>query len=263
MTHEEIEALNLDERYLMGRLAPDECARFEEHFVDCPECLDRLEAAERFRAALKPIAAAEAARASAVRPAKNRWRLVLLAAATLVAAVVPVIFLAMRGVAARRELDVARAAAAGWQHRFEQEQSANRALRNQSVKPPPLPMIGAVFYLNTSRAAGTGTEPVDRITLPPDWQWVVLSIEREFPREFQSIRATLADAVGKVVWQQTGIRPVSERTLGLLLPSDLLHEGEYTLELEGLSGADRYFPAGRYRLVVAMEHQKTPPLRSK
>ncbi|MBI4906016.1 MAG: zf-HC2 domain-containing protein [Acidobacteria bacterium] len=43
MDHGQIEATNLIDRYLTNRATPEECARFEEHFLDCPDCLSRLE----------------------------------------------------------------------------------------------------------------------------------------------------------------------------------------------------------------------------
>ena len=46
--HQYIEANRIPERYLGRTLAADEQRRFEEHFADCPECLDRLALAEVF-----------------------------------------------------------------------------------------------------------------------------------------------------------------------------------------------------------------------
>lgn len=43
---------NIADRYLMDKLSAAERTRFEEHFVDCQECLARLETTKDFRAAL-------------------------------------------------------------------------------------------------------------------------------------------------------------------------------------------------------------------
>ena len=65
MDHPYIEENQITERYLMGQLAAPEEARFEEHYLTCQGCLDRLELAERFDRALKGVAAEEAAVAAA------------------------------------------------------------------------------------------------------------------------------------------------------------------------------------------------------
>src|SRR5689334_12568740 len=68
MTHDEIEAQNLTELYVTHRLSPEESARFEEHFVDCPECLDRIESAELLRKGMTG-----ANRTPAVQSIPRRW----------------------------------------------------------------------------------------------------------------------------------------------------------------------------------------------
>jgi anti-sigma factor RsiW len=49
MEHSYIEDHNIAERYLSGKLSPEERMRFEEHFVDCTHCLDRLEPTDDLR----------------------------------------------------------------------------------------------------------------------------------------------------------------------------------------------------------------------
>ena len=55
MNHIEIEERQIPELYLRGKLSPDEAAAFEEHYLHCQECLDRLELADTF---LQPFARA-------------------------------------------------------------------------------------------------------------------------------------------------------------------------------------------------------------
>ncbi len=43
------------ERYLAGRLAPEEAAAFEVHYLDCEACLDRLDVARRLRDGLAQV----------------------------------------------------------------------------------------------------------------------------------------------------------------------------------------------------------------
>src|SRR5436305_10367501 len=87
MDHQSIDAGSIAERYVTGRLAPDEAASFEEHYLDCPSCCARVEAAERLQRGLRRLA-----EESAVRPSRS-WsrspRLALAAAALLAVGLVP------------------------------------------------------------------------------------------------------------------------------------------------------------------------------
>src|SRR5262249_54538198 len=140
---------------------------------------------------------------------------------------------------ARRELDAAL-------QRYELERAANDALRKQArtTTDSPSPLAAAVFFLSSARSAGADAEPLNRITLLPDQRWVILSIDVEL--EHETLRATLSDASGKALWEQTGLRTVARQALGLILPSSLFQTGDYILKLEALT-RDR--PAGviRYR----------------
>ncbi len=62
MDHHYIEEHNIPDRYLLGKLHAEERAQFEAHFIDCRECLDRLETTEDFGGALRSVAAEEVAR---------------------------------------------------------------------------------------------------------------------------------------------------------------------------------------------------------
>src|SRR5262245_8973363 len=62
MEHSYIEENQIADRYLSGKLPAEERSRFEEHFVDCSQCLDRLEATADLRAGLRIVAADEALR---------------------------------------------------------------------------------------------------------------------------------------------------------------------------------------------------------
>ena len=53
MEHWYIEDNNLVDLYLLGRLSAEERMRFEQHFIDCPECLDWLERTSELRAGLR------------------------------------------------------------------------------------------------------------------------------------------------------------------------------------------------------------------
>ena len=56
LDHATIEEEQIAERYVMGKLPPDEATLFEEHYLSCPECLDRLELAESMERGFKRAA---------------------------------------------------------------------------------------------------------------------------------------------------------------------------------------------------------------
>ena len=244
MTHDEIAAQNIAERYLMGKLSADESAGFEEHYVDCPVCLDCLEATERFRAALKPLAG-QAAGPATFQARPEAWpRSAWLVAAALVLAAGLSFLLLIRDAATRRELEQTRIASLDWQRLYENERTASRT--------PAGPVVGSTFSLSMTRGRESdASDPVNPVTVPSEPHWVVLSLEGELEPGLQSLRASLKDAAGKEVWQQSGLRAAPHATLSVILPSGILHSGDYILTLEGASSGGRYLTAGRYRFRVA------------
>ncbi|MFL6292634.1 MAG: hypothetical protein ACJ759_17205, partial [Thermoanaerobaculia bacterium] len=119
MNHTETEERQIAELYLMGKLPAEEAAGFEEHYLHCQECLDRLELAESMERGFKRAAGQDAARVAATRQiAVLAWlsrlgrsrQLAALAMAVLVVAVLPGL-LGLREVRQReRELAATRSA---------------------------------------------------------------------------------------------------------------------------------------------------------
>ena len=73
MDHEQIAEQNVIERYLMGRLTPDEGELFEEHLLECQECRRKVEWEEDFQNSLHAVAAEEAVQAAVVRAGLLAW----------------------------------------------------------------------------------------------------------------------------------------------------------------------------------------------
>src|SRR3954468_12231909 len=67
MNHTDVEEQNLVDRYVMGKLSAAETERFEDHYLSCPECLDRLDLAESMERGFKRAAGQDAARLAATR----------------------------------------------------------------------------------------------------------------------------------------------------------------------------------------------------
>ena len=98
MDHTYVEENQIADRYVMGTLPAEEAERFENHYLSCPECLDRLELAESVERGFKRMAGQDAAALVTVRQlAAVAWlarlgrmrQLGVLLSALLVFAVIP------------------------------------------------------------------------------------------------------------------------------------------------------------------------------
>ena len=136
MEHSYIDEHYVADRYLLGKLSPEERMRFEEHLADCMRCLDRLETTDDFRGGLRIVVAKEALRQRAylqtgrdgllaplVRLSRAR-RAALLVGATLLIGL-PLAALIMEWRSARRDLAQATQALSELQRKYEKgERSA-------------------------------------------------------------------------------------------------------------------------------------------
>ncbi|HEX3555079.1 MAG TPA: zf-HC2 domain-containing protein [Thermoanaerobaculia bacterium] len=264
MDHTYIEENQIADRYVMGTLPAEEVERFEDHYLSCPECLDRLELAEPIQRGFKRMAGQDAAKLSAARQlgqlaivawlarlGRSRQIGVLLAALLLVA-VLPA-GLVLRGTAERgRELAQARSflaqerhrSAAGAQSAAEAERlrselaasrTGEREARTQlaqALKPQ-----GNVSFLNLDVERGAGPsegEPTHSVRLPAGSGPVVLSLPIDPPFR-RSYVAVLRDARGRELSRIADLRNQGG-TLTLSLPATLLPPGSYSVTIEPAAG---------------------------
>jgi hypothetical protein len=281
MDHAYVEEHQIVERYVMGRLPPEEAARFEEHYLSCPECLDRIDLAESMERGFKRAAGQDAARLAASRQlALLAWlsrlsrsrQVAALAMAVFVITVVPGL-LALREIGARgRELAETRSAleqerersvagsrttaAEAEKLRSELEASRRDLAREQEARTQAAEQLAAarqpqgnvpILFLNPER--GGGGEPTHRLRLPRAPGWIVLALEIDPPHQ-PSYRAVLRDAQGKELWSGGGLQLNQLDTLSLSLPSTLLAPGDYTLAIEGLVPGGRPAAAGQFTFRV-------------
>jgi len=279
MDHPYIEEHSIVSRHLTGKLSARERAEFEEHLLDCSQCLDQLETEEDFQRAMKRAAAEDAMRRQNRAPARlsgwlaglGPWRQAALwITAGLLLALAPAALYIAQAERARRGVDQGTAASREWQRRFEIErqtraefekrlQEAESKLQQQGGAPgepsasSQLPAVASAFILDAPRSADLGSsEPVNRIAIPASRHWVVLSIERGSEPEFEAYRATVADSGGRVVWSNGRILPTTPGTLSLALDSKIFQSGDYVLKLEGLTRDARHAPATRYPFRVTI-----------
>jgi len=140
MDHPFIDEHNIADLYLLGKLADEERNRFEEHFIDCPECLDRLETTDSFLDGIKTLAIEEAVRshasvqagilAWAARLSRGRQAMLLLSTILLLVAL-PAAFFVTEMKHVRGELDQAKLAYGDWQRQYEEKRQTAQRLEKE------------------------------------------------------------------------------------------------------------------------------------
>ncbi len=229
MEHATAEELNYPERYVAGKLSPDEAAAFEEHYLGCPACIAMVEDSERLLVGLQGLAVHKLGQgqepaSSETAAARSRFspaiRLAFAAAALLLLSV-PVLLQVFR----INELN----------------QRLEESLQPQADVP--------LYPLSPFRSAGGETGPVNMITLPRTPGWITLWIEPGTP-EYETFQVSLIDARGRVSWQEAGLAVNSINGLAVLLHSSRLESGEFRLRLEGLAAGRDPVVLARYPLRV-------------
>jgi hypothetical protein len=285
MEHSYIEKHDIVGRYLSGRLSDEELIRFEEHFLNCQQCVDQVETTEDIRCGLRTAAAEEAWLSKVhshagflawiVRLRRARRATFLTIAVLLIA---PIAWLAWMWNSARRELIEERQTSLAWQRSYEQNAQAARDLakemqtqerqisderdrlaaqlksEREALARPPHPLNGAregvtvvpVFSLSMMRDISPDlSEPIDEITLSPLSKSIILLLELEADPELQSYRAVLT-ADGRNIWRRDDLRPKSKDGLALSFNSNLFKPDTYLLTLEGLTTERRYKLIAKY-----------------
>lgn len=284
MDHQHVDAHQIAERYLLGRLPVPEAERFEEHALACALCLDRLEAADGLRDGLARVAAEEAAGAvvrtgllaALARLSRSRLAPWVMAAVMLVALLPAWVMIEQRGDLARqlersrREVEALRQSGGEGEAALGQALDTTRreldrerrerlaAAEAERVERERLeaelerirraaaePRINTpVVPLVPTRSAAG--EPTVRLTLDGAGEWIVLAAQTTGETR-DAYRARLAGPGGKV-WERGGLVPDAMGTVTLSLPTGMLSAGAWTLELAG--GGDAPGTAGSFIIQV-------------
>jgi hypothetical protein len=255
MDHQTIEEDQIVDRYVRGKLPAEEAALFEEHYLSCQECLDRLELADSMERGFKRAAGQDAARLAATRQlAVVAWlarlgrsrQMAALTMAVFLAGVLPGLFALRQVRESEHELAATRSAleqereksAAGSQTTAEAERLRRELSREKEARAQADQQLAAarqpqanvpILFLDAERGAG---EPTHRLRLPRTPGWIVLSLTLEPPLQ-PSYRAVLRDAQGKEIWSGEGLQVNEMDSVSLSLPSTLLDPGDYTVTVAG------------------------------
>ncbi len=239
MDHVTIEESNVVERYLLGQLAAADAASFEEHYLDCPQCLERLELSRRLRDGLKEVATEDGTQLT--RMAILAWLLrrggafqAGFTVALLALVILPWAFLVPR---------VSRLAG-------EHERLAGELVQALA------PQVRTPTYSLSPERSGPGEEPSTRITLRPVPEWVVLALQLP-PLEGSSptalavdYRVRLLEAEGESLWHSGPLEPDASGRVTLSVHSTWLAATDYVLELDALDPQGESRPETRFAFRV-------------
>jgi hypothetical protein len=274
MDHEHIENDHVADRYLQGKLTPEEADRFEEHYLSCQECLGRLDRAERMTRGFKRAAAEDAARLAAVRQAGFFAALARIGRSRQAGLGVAALFLVLLlpGILAYREFG-----------RLGQELDRTRealAAKEQEKPAPASPSAPTVVEdhatleraqraeadrqrleqeLEQERSARAGLEKDLAQARQPQTNTPILSLSPERSAggaepshqirltpgwivlsleldapDQDSYRVTLLRG-GKEIWRGDGLEPNATDSLSVSLPTALLSPGDYVVRVEGVA----------------------------
>lgn len=266
MNHQLIEEHQVVDRYLMGRLTADEMTRFEEHYLHCSQCLERLEVGEKMLRGLKRAVAQDvvetvvAGRVGLLaRLARSRRAGWMTALAVAVAVGIPAYLIHRQSVRLSEDLDKVRLALRNQQDReattgsstasleqqlaekeielaaqrqqFDEQlaaqQEARQGLIDRLTRAFEPQLNFTVASLSPLRNSGPGAQtPTYVIRLSDEPEWVPFSLLLDEPR-FETYRVSLIQDRDQEVGRFNGLTPDDRDALGLGLHSTRLEAGDY------------------------------------
>jgi hypothetical protein len=267
MDHDYINEFDLIDRYLRGRLAGEEVTQFEEHFVDCVECTDRLTATKALMEGLRIVAIDRVPEVripvpqgslSSLRNTISR-RPVALAACVLMLVVLggaAFVFTQIRRF--RFEADQARTASTQWESRYEEQRQSSeiaerehkeseRELADQVAQlrtelenkreqePASSDEVNVLILALSSTRGNEASGARNEISLPRSPGSVFLSVLLEGESAFKTYRMTIVNSESQVIWKGRGLKANAYNSLSARLNSTLFRPGDYLLTLDGVA----------------------------
>ncbi|HKQ05070.1 MAG TPA: hypothetical protein VJ464_08070 [Blastocatellia bacterium] len=288
MNHQQIDQFDLIDRYLMGKLLAEESASFEAHFVDCPQCIARLQLTKTFLEDLRGVAAAQSwpiapPPARGFRPFLQtflRWPFALAVAGLLIAAIISAIIVVGYTRRLRNEADLARQLAAQWEGRYEGERQAAMAAESQrreedSQQAEQRRALEARLADEAARhgqleAEGSrtmtvggnlivaplisvrGSEPaetINQVIVPRSASLFAIMLTLDGEGEYKSYRGTIVDGSGRAIWSGR-LTPNRHDTLSAWFKPERFQPGNYSLTVEGVKPGGGRAVIGQYPFVL-------------
>jgi hypothetical protein len=279
MDHDYINEHGVVALYVAGRLSPEERAGFEEHCVDCRQCLEQIELTGELRDGLRQVAKEDAARAGVAQlggapqvapalwagPGSRSQRGLLAYAMVVVVGLGAIFFVDARYRSS--EVAEARRTSEYWQRRYAEARQAQNQLAQAADRTPDnagkqggeqTPLVASLqpaplFFLNVTRGADEGSTPANRVVVSSGSPVIALSLEFEKDPAFRRYRARLSEASGRVVWSAENIPSPPSDAIAITLPSRLLARGNYSVALDGMGADGRYLPAGHFTFQASLQ----------
>lgn len=255
-------------RYLLGQLTPAERARFEEHYLDCPTCLDRLEAAEAYQLELQNAAPPPGGQPPVRLTARwfnLRWPTLMIAGAAALLLAMTLLFYFAETRRLRHELEEqARAATikspSPTPTTTEPEPSVENQLQAalaEQMSKMTQPQVNTPIYDLSVATRGAETQPgsINEIILPSSPGWLVFSLDLEGAPEHKTYGATL-ETGGRIIWRQNGLQPNRDETLTISFHSSFFQPGEYMIVLAGGSSAGQPVTVANYPFRISRKNPK-------
>jgi hypothetical protein len=278
MDHDYIQQSDLVDQYVMGKLTTQESEQFEEHFIDCPLCIDRLKTARDFRHGLELLSLQQTIHVRSEKPEFSwaflrigSWKTAALAACSLLlAACIGLLFLVNNSTRLRSEAEQAKSASLDWQRQYEeqlsslsieqQRQNTEKELREQVLQlkaqleneqnqhgNEPGNIEGFVevnpqiLQLNSTRESAPTTNVVRLSRSSIRFSLMVLLNEEEL--KYKTYRLTIK-ADSRVLFTKLAVSV--DDSLVLSLRSKAFSPGNYELIVEGMIKPDDFKPVGNY-----------------
>ena len=226
MNHDEAIREQAVERYLLGELAEDARARFEEHFFDCALCATDLKTGAVFRDALRaevqpagsPQREIRLVPKRAAAPWLRPWLAPALAASLLVVAYQNILVLpAMR--------------------------------RAEAVAQTPAVMNNVVLANMDARGGD-----VAKLVAPASGSFLI-SVDIPSKTGYASYLCVLYNASGERLWQVPIAAQQAENTVSLRVPTEKAASGANELRVLGVPAAGGSpVEVGRYRFALQVSH---------
>lgn len=227
MTHPQIESDEIIERYVLGRLAPDERQAFEEHFLACDGCFEKVQDVERFRAGIRDAAGRGSLNeelGQAVRTDNAswlRWAFAITACTTVVLALITGWILSRNMPALRQELHTTTA-------QLERERQAHADLEQQIASAEgPEPNVPFVM-LQATRA----NEPPSAVTLASGAKRLIVWIEIG-PTRYRSFQMEVFAPGDRLVLSLERLERSGYGALAASLPVAQLPTGDLRIIVRG------------------------------
>ncbi len=219
MNHREIEERSIPDRYVRGRLEPEERELFEEHMLDCETCQEEVEVTQSFRAALVRAASDDTARVvvgSALGGWLARHRLALVGAA--VAALLPALLLVLRN------------------HDLEQD-----------IERLSKPHVSVPSVLLT---IARGPEETPVVVTPPNRSAAWWALEVGVSDRAAAYSTRLLDAADRNLWRADDVLADRSGRLVLTFPAGFLTAGDYRLVVDGVTVDGQGLDQASYRFRI-------------